>query len=212
MPPKKDKKKVVKQKQKQTQRQNVIVNITAPVDPKKRRPRRKRDVETNEKSHQQSQPQMLYQRPHTFFTAPPMPPISKAVDIRHDLPLSFFDTNRPMNMGFNFNRPVVEPIATQTEVDLIPTLENQTDDNLDVVNNIGEEFGTDDASMRTPLETPSRRGRPRGQDVNIQELKQLARNTLDELGIRYAKRDSLAKLQQKIRDAMLEQMPFKKEL
>lgn len=211
MPPKKDKKKVVKQKQKQTQRQNVIVNITAPVAPKKRRPRRKRDVETNEKSHQQ-QPQMLYQRPHTFFTAPPMPPISKAVDIRHDLPLSFFDTNRPMNMGFNFNRPVVEPIATQTEVDLIPTLENQTDDNLDVVNNIGEEFGTDDASMRTPLETPSRRGRPRGQDVNIQELKQLARNTLDELGIRYAKRDSLAKLQQKIRDAMLEQMPFKKEL
>ena len=55
------------------------------------------------------------------------------------LPLSFYDTNRPMNMGFDFTYPTTEPIATQTERELIPTLENQTDNNLEIVNNESSE-------------------------------------------------------------------------
>lgn len=141
MPPKKDKKKVLKQKQKQTQKQNVVVNITAPVAKRRRARRPKKVVEQRE--------QLPIQRPHVFFTAQPAPaptynqPAPQPQPLlRQTLPLSFYDTNRPMNMGFNFVRPQPAPIATQTETDVIPTLENQLDDNLDEVNGIGEEVST----------------------------------------------------------------------
>jgi hypothetical protein len=142
MPPKKDKKKVLKQKQKQkqkqTQKQNVVVNITAPVAKRRRARRPKKEVEPRE--------QLPVQRPHVFFTAQPAPAPSYNQPtpqpqplLRQSLPLSFYDTSRPMNMGFDFVRPQPEPIATQTETDIIPTLTNQLDDNAEVVNSIDEE-------------------------------------------------------------------------
>jgi hypothetical protein len=158
MPPKKDKKKVLKQKQKQkqkqnvvekqtqkenvvekqTQNQNVVVNITAPVAKRTRARRPKKEVEPRK--------QLPVQRPHVFFTAQPAPAPSYNQPapqpqplLRQSLPLSFYDTSRPMNMGFDFVRPQPEPIATQTETDIIPTLTNQLDDNAEVVNSIDEE-------------------------------------------------------------------------
>jgi len=138
MPPKKDKKKVLKQKQKQTQKQNVVVNITAPVAKRRRARKPKKEVEPRE--------QLPVQRPHVFFTAQPAPAPSYNQPapqpqplLRQSLPLSFYDTSRPMNMGFDFVRPQPEPIATQTEIDVIPTLTNQLDNNIEVVTDIDEE-------------------------------------------------------------------------
>lgn len=153
MPPKKDKKKVLKQKQKQTQKQNVVVNITAPVAKRRRARKPKKEVEPRE--------QLPVQRPHVFFTAQPAPAPSYNQPapqpqplLRQSLPLSFYDTNRPMNMGFDFVRPQPEPIARQTETDIIPTLTNQLDDNLEVVNDIDEQASLPSLGEEEQVSTP----------------------------------------------------------
>lgn len=67
--------------------------------------------------------------------------------INETLPLSFYETNRPLNMGFDFTYPTVVPIATQTESELVPTLENQLDNNLEIVNNESSDLPTTGGSV-----------------------------------------------------------------
>jgi len=131
MPPKKEKKPRKKvMKQKQSQKQSVVVNITAPVAPKRKRTRRVKAPEPRTG---------VSSIHHTFFTAPQMPPPTIS---QNPIPLSFYDTNRPMNMGFSFNTPVRDTRIQEVDTPIIEPAIYGVEDNSEVVNNPDDEFST----------------------------------------------------------------------
>jgi hypothetical protein len=128
MPPKKEKKPRKKvMKQKQSQKQSVVVNITAPVAPKRKRTRKVKAPEPRTGGVSTSH--------HTFFTAPQMPPPTIT---QNPIPLSFYDTNRPMNMGFSFNTPVRDTRIQEVDTPIIEPAIYGVEDNSEVVNNPDE--------------------------------------------------------------------------
>ena len=131
MPPKKEKKPRKKvMNQKQSQKQSVVVNITAPVAPKRKRTRRVKAPE----------PRMgASSIHHTFFTAPQMPPPTIS---QNPIPLSFYDTNRPMNMGFSFNTPVRDARIEEVDTPIIESAIYGVEDNSEIVNNPVDEIST----------------------------------------------------------------------
>jgi len=132
MPQKKEKKPRKKvMKQKQSQKQSVIVNITAPVAPKRKRTRRVKAPEPRTGGVSTSH--------HTFFTAPQMPPPTIS---QTPIPLSFYDTNRPMNMGFNFNTPVRDTRIQEIDTPIIEPPIYGVEDNSEIVNNPVDELNT----------------------------------------------------------------------
>lgn len=131
MPPKKEKKPRKKvMKQKQSQKQSVVVNITAPVAPKRKRTRRVKAPEPRTG---------VSSIHHTFFTAPQMPPPTIT---QNPIPLSFYDTNRPMNMGFNFSTPVRDTRIEEVDTPIIEPAIYGVEDNSEIVNNPVDEIST----------------------------------------------------------------------
>ena len=129
MPPKKEKKPRKKvMKQKQSQKQSVVVNITAPVAPKRKRTRKVKAPEPRTG---------VSSIHHTFFTAPQMPPPTIT---QNPIPLSFYDTNRPMNMGFSFNTPVRDTRIQEIDTPIIEPPIYGVEDNSEIVNNPVEEI------------------------------------------------------------------------
>lgn len=186
MAKKTDKKPVKKPvlKQKQTQKQSVIINL----GDYKKKVRVRRKKESPEKK------EGLGSRGITMYTAnyAPPPTYNKFEPQRYmseKLPLSFYETNRPMNMGFNFQYPTVVPIATQTERNLIPTLENQLDDNLEINNNESSDL------PETPLTTPSSSGKKKYST----KKQQLIEKALS-MGIPVRKEDTALQIAQYIRE------------
>jgi hypothetical protein len=176
MPPKKEKKPRKKvMKQKQSQKQSVVVNITAPVAPKRKRTRKVKAPEPRTG---------VSSIHHTFFTAPQMPPPTIS---QNPIPLSFYDTNRPMNMGFRFDTPVRETRFEEVDTPIIEPAIYGVEDNSEVVNNPDELTSIELPAIAEQTTTPKERIRNplTGSLIDLgggTHKKLMKRGILDEMG------------------------------